>query len=154
MAAWRPFWMPKFHFLAHLGGLLRWQCVRGPSSVDGITFWWKFSEREELGLPNLAWPCIPIGGTYTPKFVLIRSKMAVWRPFWMPKFHFLTYLAGNFRNHISYEFDILQECVALLGLQAYQKTRSSDPKWPTGGHLCLWKMTLFANFQSFLIFCS
>ncbi len=36
----------------------------------------------------------------------------------MPKFHFLTYLVGNFRNHISYEFDILQECVALVGLQA------------------------------------
>ncbi len=30
------------------------------------------------------------------------------------KFHFMTYLAGNFCNHISYEFYILEECVALL----------------------------------------
>ncbi len=92
-------------FLAHLGGLLRWLCGCGPSSVDGITFWWKFSEREELGLPNLAWPCIPIGGTYTPKIVLIRSKMAVWRPFWMPKSHFLIHLTGSFRSHVSYKAD-------------------------------------------------
>ncbi len=38
----------------------------------------------------------------------------------MPKFNFLTYLPGNFRNHISYEFDILQECVHYL---AYKRTK-------------------------------
>ncbi len=69
-------------------------------------------------------------------FFLIGSKMADWRPFCMPKSHFLVYLAGNFRHHRCHRSDLLHKYVPILGLQVCQKTRSSDLKWPTGGHVC------------------
>ncbi len=79
--------------------------------------------------------CMVVRGTLLILDVA-RSKMADWRPFWMPKSLFLVYLPGNFHNRMRYWADIWHKYVALPYLLSCQKNRSPNSKWPNGGHLC------------------
>ncbi len=91
----------------------------------------------------------------TQKIGLIRFKMADWRPSLFVKNDTICQFSRFHRFlFIIYIHNELKTCGKSWNLSAHRKLGWPGSRWPTGGHLCLWKMTLFAKFQSFLILCS
>ncbi len=91
----------------------------------------------------------------TQKIGLIGLNMADWQPSLFvrndticqfSKFHHFLF--------IIYIHNELKTCGKSSNLSAHKKLGWPGSRWPTGGHLCLWKMTLFANFPGFIDFCS
>ncbi len=91
----------------------------------------------------------------TKKIGYIGYNMAGWRPSFLVKKDTISQLS-KFPHFlfIIYIHNELKTCGKSWNLSAHRKLGWSGSRWPTGGHLCLWKMTLFSNFQSFIVFCS
>ncbi len=100
---------------------------------------WKLVENHQIYLHTENWVDRVQDGRLAAIFVCRK-----WR--YLPIFKFPRFL------FIIYIHNELKTCGKSSNLSAHRKLGWSGSRWPTGGYLCLWKMTLFANFPSFICF--